>query len=285
MNKWFFILYIGLATIFSACECDEGFTHVGDYSYKLEVLGNFPSEIDECSGFTYINNHLFIINDGSGGEVLFKHDPLNTGVTESIELTSVVNRDWEAITHTDTDIIIASTGNNKGKNSFQKIYHIDKFNYNFKHEVKFSYPGQTSNQALHNFDAESIFIRNGKYCIFTKNRADTNTDLYTSPVLEGNFVYHKSLPVPARVTDAYYEEEKDIVLLLCNEEVNGTYISFICIVELNDDLSLRLLESIALPVVDKLEAITKKEGRTFYLGSELESTGLGLLYEFELKGL
>lgn len=256
-------------------------------SHTVKKIGPFQEIINECSGFFYEQQQLFVINDSGGGAGLHQTAPKNLGFMQTISLTDVSNVDWEAITTTDTEIIIGDVGNNFGTRKDLKLLHFDKTNFVFQKAITVSYPNQTdfTPSISHNFDCEALIIKDNQYHLFTKNRGNTKTNLYTAPVGGKQFTLQDSLEVPALITDAYYLETKQICLLLGNQVVADTFQSFISIVQLNEGTTLKLIKNLPLAINEKLEAITLKEDNVFFIGSEKEKTNGGNLYEMEIEGI
>ena len=137
----------------------------------------------------------------------------------------------------------------------------------------------------HNFDCEAFIIKNNEYHLFTKNRGNTRTNLYTAPIGENTFILQDSLEVPGLITDAYYLESREICLLLNNQKVADVFQSFISIVQLTEDNRLEIITNLPLNLNEQLEAITLKEDNVFFIGSERERLVEGNLYEVTIEGI
>lgn len=280
------LAFILLVLVSISCREEySGYTEVGDLFYKLDSVAVFPAEIQECSGFTFDGTNLVVVNDGMHGPELHHFDP-STATSTAINIKDAYNNDWEAVMMTQDEIIVGDLGNNKGIRETLRLYHIDRLSYELVHITIFNYPEQTFEESTtHNFDAEAISLVNGEVCLFTKNRGNTKTNLYTGSLYSSEFVLRDSIEVPWRVTDSYYHEPTGNLLLLCNQKVEEVHMSAIKILSMDESFRYKNVETIPLPVNDKLEAITLKEDFTYYLGSESESGGWGMLYEIDIKGL
>lgn len=271
--------------VFSCGEEYPGYTEVGSLHYKLDTISVFPAVIDECSGFTFDGDHLIVVNDGFHGPDLHYYD-VQTGLSSKVNIKGAYNNDWEAIMMTADEIIIGDVGNNAGKRQNLRLYYVDRSSQELVHTTIFTYPGQTFEESdTHNFDAEAIAYIDGQVCIFSKNRGNNKTNLYTAPLYSAEFTLRDSIEVPWRVTDAYHDSATGNLLLLCNQKVGDLHMSAIKILSMQEGLKHSPVGILPLPVNDKLEAITLKEGSTFYLGSEIESGGWGMLYEIDILGL
>ena len=282
--RYFSIITILLLLGLSSCRSDEGFTDVDGYKYLLGEVGTFPLTIDECSGLANADGQLFVINDGGATEDLHTIDPITMEETQVV--LPISNKDWESVIYYNQDLIIADVGNNKGNRGDLFLHHVDVESLEHVHTTTFRYPGQpTSSSTNHNFDCEGMAVIGNQYCLFTKNRGNELTYIYTAPIFTSDFTLRDSIAVPLRVTDVYYDEKESVVLLLCNQRIDGIHLSYLKVVGVDDQLGFTDLVSFPLDIADKVEAITIKDGCTYFIGSEKESGGLGKLYEIELRGL
>ncbi len=258
-----------------------------DLTLSIKKIGTLRDVINECSGFFYQQAQLFIINDSGGEAALYQTSLDNLALVEKIPLKNMRNVDWEAITTTETEIIIGDIGNNAGKRKDLNLLHFDKVSYKFTNKVDVVYPNQSdfTNKETHNFDCEALIIKDNQYHLFTKNRGNTKTNLYTAALNTDNFILVDSIETPALVTDAYYIAAKQILLLLGNQFDNNRFQSFISVVQLKENSTLALITNLPLEINEQLEAITLKEGNVFLLGSEREQTNGGNIYEVTINGL
>ena len=276
-----------LSFLIGSCKKESKLPVPTDLALTIQKIGALDSTINECSGFFYADEQLFIINDGGGGPLLHQVNPTNLSQTEQIQLLDVSNTDWEAIVKTEEEIIIGDFGNNFGNRRNLSLMHFDSKTYLFKREITFSFPNQFDYlpSDSHNFDCEALFVKDEQYHIFTKNRGNNKTNLYTAPINTALFELKDSLEVPAFITDAYYYEAKQVILLLGNQFVLDSFESFISIIHIQEDATVDLLASLALDIKEQVEAITLKEDNVFFIGSEKESNNGGNLYEVRIDGL
>jgi len=258
-----------------------------ELALSIQQVGTFDTLINECSGFYYDQAQLFVINDGGGGAVLYQMTPENLADVTAIPLEGVQNTDWEAIVKTADEIIIGDFGNNWGNRNNLSLLHFDKANFEFKKEITFNFPNQLDflPSDSHNFDCEAFFVKDEQYHLFTKNRGNNKTNLYTAPINTALFDLRDSIEVPAFVTDAYYYEARQVLLLLGNQLVGESFESFITVIQIQENSELVLLANLALNIEEQLEAITLKEDNVFFVGSEKERNNGGNLYEVRISGL
>jgi len=284
------ILYALLISSFllSNCKKEPTPTMVStELELSVQQIGTFDSLINECSGFFYDQEQLFVINDGGGGEVLYQMTPKNLNQTIAISLEGVLNIDWEAIVLTADEIIIGNFGNNFGNRSNLSLLHFDRLTYELDNEIAFSFPNQFDffPSDSHNFDCEAFFVKDEQYHLFTKNRGNNKTNLYTAPINTALFELRDSIEVPALITDAYYYNAKQVIILLGNQLVGDNFESFLTVIQIQENAELVLIANLALNIKEQLEAITLKEDNVFFVGSEKERNNGGNLYEVEISGL
>lgn len=276
-----------LSFLIGSCKKELKLPIPADLALTVQKIGALDTTINECSGFFYENEQLFIINDGGGGAILHQVNPKDLNQTNPIQLLSVLNFDWEAITKTEDEVIIGDFGNNFGSRKNLRMLHFDKRSNLLKKEIAFSFPNQFDffPSDSHNFDCEAFFIKDEQYHLFTKNRGNNSTNLYTAPINTAFFELKDAIEVPALITDAYYYEAKQVVLLLGNQFVVDNFESFITIIHIQEDGTLILIANLALDINEQLEAITLKEDNVFFIGSEKERNNGGNLYEVRIAGL
>ena len=231
-------------------------------------------------------DELVCINDGgTSGAVLYFFDPKSKSQI-LFPFSEIKNIDWEAIARNDSEIMVFDTGNNKGNRQSLDIHHIDILSKEINYTNTFMLPGMpAADPFIHNLDIEAAIIKNNKYCLFTKNRADKNTDLFIANLRDSNMTKVSSIAVPAMVTDAHYHKKSNSILLLCNEKFENLHKSYISIVYMSDEYILTHRVDIPLELNDKVEALAAKEDNSFYIGSERVSGGKGKLYEIQINGL
>ena len=284
-----FLPLLFLVLLFLCCEREETPFPIDESSLKLTVekLGSLPSAIKECSGFCLYDNQLVTINDGGAGSQLYFVDTNTIALNIQRNILSIKNIDWEALDCTTDELIIGDFGNNFGTRKDLTIYHLDRQTFRLLKTIPFAYPNQVSfDEVAHNFDCEAMTIRNGQYHLFTKNRGNNQTNLYTAPIYTGNFTLQDSIEVAALVTDVYYHAASEKILLLENEWVEEQlFESYIQIVEIADNFQLKTIVTLNLEIKEQVEAITLKNGNEFYVGSEAEISNEGSLYLVNIEGL
>ncbi|GLR15422.1 hypothetical protein GCM10007940_00370 [Portibacter lacus] len=242
---------------------------------SIQKFAKMPTELGECSGLIYLNEKLIINNDGGGGPYLHLIDPSTKDTLGRKLISGAMNRDWEAITYykKKNEILIGDIGNNLGQRKDLNIYHVDASTFQLNKTVSVVYPDQTSfDVKKHNFDCEAMIVKNDNYLLFTKNRGNKNTNIYTAPIYTSEFVFLDSIPLEGMVTDAYYHEESDQVLLLCYQFVFGGFKNSLVILKPTSEENFKVRSIFNIKPAEQIESITHFKDNKFLIGSE---TGFG----------
>lgn len=165
-----------------------GFTQ--NKSPKFEKLFVVPSAIPEISGIYIDKGKIWGINDSGNEPVLFAFDTTGT-LTDSIFIEKTENKDWEELTvDKEGNIYICDFGNNLNAREDLRIFkwHPEKA---WLGTLFFSYEDQEGFPPIKgkwNFDAEASFWYEDSLYIFSKNRGDDFTNLYTLGDAPGIYV-------------------------------------------------------------------------------------------------
>jgi len=287
----FIIIYLTSCTSKESDEnllMDPNLDEVIKLSFEIEELVAFPPEIKECSGMFYTGSELGIINDRGFGPHIYFYSPTAFKLNEIAEFSGAENIDWECISFKNNELVVGDLGNNKGARKDLKVIHLDMLSKTQIKAVPLNYPDQTNwdEGLFHNFDCEALIVRNGQYHLFTKNRANDKTNLYTADIDKPELILRDSLVVPSLVTDAYYDEKQDRIFLLCNQlELSGAFSSYVSIITINENYSMDTVAELSLNIETKLEAITAKNDSVYYLGAEAYLADSGKLYKMVVSGL
>ncbi len=162
---------------------------------ELKKVNPLPGQLMECSGLISLGKDTFIgLNDsGNPAELIFF--TLHTkSETRIVKITGAVNHDWEELTADEQFVYISDTGNNAGSRKDLAIYRVNKDRLMKEDEVaaeqiSFNYPEQTSflPAQKHNFDCEAMVCVDDSLYLFTKNRKNHKTDLYSLPKIPGTY--------------------------------------------------------------------------------------------------
>jgi hypothetical protein len=193
-------------------------------SYIPEKINDLPQDIKEVSGLIQLNNGFWTLNDSGNSPELFLLDTNNYTIVRSVYIKNALNIDWEELTVSENHVFIGDFGNNSGTRSNLRVLKLEKsllLNSSIDSievdEINFSYPDQNNFNSSndHNFDCEAFIYKNDSLHLFSKNRGNEFTKLYTIPSLPGNYIAHlkDSCHVEGQITGAHIQGDTLIGLL------------------------------------------------------------------------
>ena len=275
-------LLLSIIILFAACGNDKDELSISIF----QEIADLPTLINECSGFALNNDRLVAINDSGDDASIYLIDLIDFTLSDQVLIANTQNKDWETIIANDNYFWIGDFGNNFGNRMDLIIYKINATSLLLEDSIAFAYPDQNDfANPIHNFDCEAMINVNESIFLFTKNRQDDKTNIYQIDLEDNSIVFIQSINVPAPVTDAYYHEPSEHVLLLCNDYMDGDFNNYIQVLEMDTQDRFSSKKSFAIPINEQFEAITLLENNTFYIASENESMVDGKIYRFQLDGL
>jgi hypothetical protein len=184
IEKFFFIPFLAIACG-SATDTDA----------PLTVVSPLPEQLKECSGLIQLGNDSFIgLNDSGHPAELLLFKLGSTSAPQVINISGAGNHDWEELTMDEQYVYIGDIGNNTGTRKDLVIYRVRKEAILKDTEAKadeifYTYPEQESflPAKKHNFDCEAMVCVGDSLYLFTKNRLNYKTDLYSLPKIPGNY--------------------------------------------------------------------------------------------------
>lgn len=162
---------------------------------ELKKVSPLPGQLKECSGLISLGMDTFIgLNDSGNPAELIIFSLAVKSKPRIVKILGATNHDWEELTADDQFIYISDTGNNAGTRKDLAIYRVSKDSLMKEDEVaaeqiSFNYPEQTSflPAQKHNFDCEAMVCVGDSLYLFTKNRKNHKTDLYSLPKIPGTY--------------------------------------------------------------------------------------------------
>jgi hypothetical protein len=255
-------------------------------SIMLTEYAKMPALVGECSGMIMTDEELLVHNDGGNIAAIYHLNRNGVDTIKTSVIAGIPNTDWEAMTMYENEIIIGDFGNNLGKRKDLKIHHVDKKTFKVNETIEFAYPDQVSfENPRHNFDCEAIIIKDGKYFLFSKNRGNKNSNIYSAKLRTNSFEFQDSVILQGMVTDAVYHEASNSILLLCYEFVFGGFKNSLAIVKPQRDGGFKTTNIFNIGPAEQFEAITHVKDNQFLIGSE---TGFGngrKLYLLTINGI
>lgn len=234
-----------------------------------------PKLVKETSGLLFFNNKIITHNDSGNTNQLFELDSLDGSVTRTIDITNATNVDWEDITEDDNYIYIADIGNNYSSRKDLKIYRISKEDYTKNNSVtadviSFFYNDQTSfyPNKKNDFDAEAIIIQDNQFIIFSKNRDDKQTRIYTLSTEIGEHIanYSHTYDVEGLITGATANKETNEIVL-CGY-ADGLSPFLIILNSFNADSFIRIDLTPFMGLANQTEGIAHIKANRYFLSRE-----------------
>ena len=253
-------------------------------SDALTLITNLSADIRETSGLTIVNNMLITHNDKGRLNQLFVLDGQSGKYLNTIKLQNAQNNDWEDLAQNDEFLFIGDMGNNEGDRKNLSITMVPKKYLSAENtvaessgKIEFYYPQQTnfSISKQHNFDCEAIIYFNNYIYLFTKNRLDSNTDLYRIPCVKGKHAAEHL---------AVFESGKKIALIGYNKNADSflwTFENFKNDEFFASDKKKYILGAYAS--IGQVEGVAFSDNQSVYISSEEIKNVRPSLYLFKLK--
>ena len=276
MNKTIRILLFGLL-LFSCSE--EGTT------IERQFL---PLKINETSGLEYYNNNFLTHNDSGGETILYEFNKEGNIVDEHFIENCGENNDWEDITADNRNIYIANSGNNYGTRQNLAVLILDKENdFECTGQIQFKYKNQVNfeNRNRHPYDSEGIISVGDELILFSKDRENLMTELYSLPKIPGSYEIEPihSYPVNSLITGADYNDELKLVALVGYDFNWNQYFYKINNFDLSN-MDQSVIEKFKIPVGKaQIEAVKIIDESSFWITSEDEGNGFPRLFKFKIK--
>lgn len=275
MNKTIRILLFGLL-LFSCSE--EGTT------IERQFL---PLKINETSGLEYYNNNFLTHNDSGGETILYEFNKEGNIVDEHFIENCGENNDWEDITADNRNIYIANSGNNYGTRQNLAVLILDKeSDFECTGQIQFKYKNQVNfeNRNRHPYDSEGIISVGDELILFSKDRENLMTELYSLPKIPGSYEIEPihSYPVNSLITGADYNDELKLVALVGYDFNWNQYFYKISNFDLSN-MDQSVIEKFKIPVGKaQIEAVKIIDESSFWITSEDEGNGFPRLFKFKI---
>ena len=275
MNKTIRILLFALL-LFS---CSEGGTTI-----ERQFL---PLKINETSGLEYYNNNFLTHNDSGGETILYEFNKEGKIVDEHFIENCGENNDWEDITADSKYIYIANSGNNYGNRQNLSVLILNKeSDFECTGQIQFKYKNQVNfeNRNRHPYDSEGIISVGDELILFSKDRENLITELYSLPKMPGSYEIESiySYPVNSLITGADYNEKLKLVALVGYDFNWNQYFYKISNFDLSN-IDQTVIEKFKIPIGKaQIEAVKIIDESSFWITSEDEGNGFPRLFKFKI---
>lgn len=262
---------------------------------EIVQVSELPGPLTESSGLLLLEDGTLLSHNDSGSKPeLYVFSPGSNEVLRRIAVKGAGNRDWEEITADQGHIYIGDFGNNSGSRKDLVIYIVDMENLMKDdvvscEEIRFSYPEQRSffPSLSHNFDCEAMIAHEGVLYLFTKNRADGKSNVYTIPCKPGEYRAKQiaTLEVEGLITGAALSQDRNTIACIGYTFLGANrFHPFLYIISDFEGFAFDLgrQQRISLPIIKQTEAVCFKTGTTLYFTEEEENRQQGFLYSIDL---
>jgi len=162
---------------------------VVEYPAKLTKAFNLPRKVNETSGLIHFSEAFWTFNDSGGKPEIYKIDPEDGAIIQTVVLEGARNRDWEDMCQDETHIYLGDFGNNQGNRKDLRVYKIAKSSITEEtlvtvpaETIFFSYTDQlnfTTRDRRHDHDCESMVSHGDRLLLFSKNWANGKSRMYS----------------------------------------------------------------------------------------------------------
>jgi hypothetical protein len=208
--------FIVLASVLTSCSSPKG-------KSPLVVKTVLPDELKEISGMTAIGNDIWVITDKPKSRI-FKLDSEGR-IVQTVHISNIEATDVEAVTSDKNFIYIGDVGDNIGDRVQRRIIKVAINSIPAGREVNatgetidFVFPNEkvATKKKQNNFDCEAIVSFEDTLYLFTKDREDKETKVYSLPKDSGNYAarYINSFNSKGLITDAAINGQNDELALI-----------------------------------------------------------------------
>ena len=252
---------------------------------EIEIT-RLSKKINETSGLEIIDGNFITLNDSGDDPALYTFNKSGKNLSK-ILIKGAQNKDWESLASDKEYIYIGDIGNNKGNRRDLKIYLtdlefklVDSINFNYKNQSKFK------KKKKNKFDAEALVSIGDSLMIFSKNRKNLTTEVYTLPKTPGSYSIKPkySFDVDALITGGDYNSKLDLLALVgYSYSIKKQYLFLI------DKFSYKTSKDSVfakheIPITNaQIEAIKIIDEKNYWLTSENEGDGYPKLIRLRLK--
>ncbi|MGQ8335672.1 hypothetical protein ACUNWD_03920 [Sunxiuqinia sp. A32] len=186
----FFVLF------FISCNLSPGYDETDSDRKEVKLtpqvyIQQLNENLKETSALIQFDDKLWTLNDGGGKNEIYAVNDQGE-IVLTVELSGVLNNDWEALTQDENYIYVGDFGNNKGSRTDLAVYKIMKSELSAQgsdlmaspEKIEFSYAAQddfTVREYTHEFDCAAMFSSGNYLYLFSKDWSSFKTTVYKLP--------------------------------------------------------------------------------------------------------
>lgn len=256
---------------------NDGSCTYGSASVNPETSVTLATALDETSGLIMYNGSLYTMNDDSDTN-LYRLDPANGNILQTIALPGTTNVDWEEIAQDNSYIYIGDFGNNANGNrtnlrilriskaSLPNAPVIDYINFSYSNQASFTATGNNNT----NFDCEAMIVSNSHIYLFTKQWVSEETSVYELPKTPGTYTaqLQDTLDVNGLITGATYLEGQRLVVLSGYSSVLSPFIYLLYDFQGDDFFGGNKRKIAISQSFHQMEGIATADGVNYYMTNE-----------------
>jgi hypothetical protein len=257
---------------------NDGSCTYGSATVNPDDAITLVTTVDETSGLIMYNGSLYTMNDDSDTN-LYRLNPANGNIEETIALPGATNIDWEEIAQDNSYIYIGDFGNNaNGNRTNLRIVRISKASLETGSPVidyiNFSYSNQTAFTGTGNnntdFDCEAMVVANNNIYLFTKQWVSQQTSIYQLPKTPGTHVaqLQDTLDVNGLITGAAYLEQERLVVLSGYSTLVSPFVYLLYDFQGDDFFGGNKRKIAISQSFHQMEAIATVDGLNYYMTNE-----------------
>lgn len=263
---------------------------------KLVPVGPLPKELTENSGLIELDEDLYVgLNDSGNEPNLYLFSLKRRSGTRMVRINNAQNVDWEDLTMDDDYVYIGDTGNNDGNRKDLVIYRVKKDDLRKKAEadaekITYAYNTQTKfgSSSKNNYDCEALICVGDSLYLFSKNRGNKKTDLYSLPKVPGDYkaLHGGQFEANGLITSAAYRDKvgKGELVLIGYNNKGKSYTGFLVYFPMVDGthffsgISKRSDFNTSL----QIESVLYHGDKQVYISNEESGGNEGLIYKVDL---
>ena len=263
---------------------------------KLIPVNPLPKELTENSGLIELEEDVYVgLNDGGNSPNLYLFSLKRKIGTRTIKINNATNVDWEDLTTDSLYVYIGDMGNNDGNRKDLTIYRVKKDDLRSKavadaEKITYTYSTQTNfnSSSKNNFDCEALVCVGDSLYLFSKNRGNKKTDVYSLPKTPGNYIAKHITQFEANglITSAAYRTvagRNDLVLIGYDNKgksYNGFMIYFPMVS--GTQFFKATAKRIDFNTSLQIESVMFRPNNQVYISNEEKGSQEGLIYKADL---